>query len=69
MKSESTGKPERAESQRDSATKPRVARNELPWENVMESLTTLKGLRLGATTILRGHNPVGVERHVAPHPG
>src|SRR5712691_1654511 len=23
-----------AESQRDSATKPRVARNELPWENV-----------------------------------
>src|SRR5258708_40309779 len=23
----------RAESQRDSATKPRVARNELPWEN------------------------------------
>src|SRR5258708_35600311 len=46
-KSESAGKPllltrifecvaPSAESQRDSATKPRVARNELPWENARD---------------------------------
>src|SRR6266436_732547 len=33
------------ESQRDSATKPRVARNELPWDHAPGSTTTLKGLR------------------------
>src|SRR6266478_533370 len=32
------------ESQRDSATKPRVARNELPWDHAPGSTTTLKGL-------------------------
>src|SRR6185369_17444222 len=33
------------ESQGDSATKPRVARNELPWENASAAFSTLKGLR------------------------
>jgi hypothetical protein len=33
------------ESQRDSASKPRVARHELPWVNVVKLRSTLKGLR------------------------
>ena len=34
----------RKESQRDSVTQPRVARNELPWEIVPTNSSTLKGL-------------------------
>ena len=34
----------RGESQRDSASKPRVARNELPWESVVRMLPTPTGL-------------------------
>jgi hypothetical protein len=32
------------QSQRDCATKPRVARNELPWVNVQKELSTAQGL-------------------------
>src|SRR5258708_2165460 len=58
----------RAESQRDSATKPRVARNELPWDGPFNRTTTLKGLWPTATAAQRGHNPVGVVKHRPPLP-
>src|SRR6266851_5562886 len=57
-----------AESQRDSAKKPRVARNELPWDYASRSTTTLKGLRPTATAAQRGRNPVGVVKHRPPLP-
>src|SRR5437879_986064 len=48
----------RGESQRDYASKPRVARHELRWENVVRRLPTPTGLR--PVRRARGHNPVGV---------
>ena len=49
-----------AESQRDSAPKPRVARNELPWvRDVGESNPERVAARGGRKT-QPGHNPVGV---------
>ena len=48
-----------AESQRDSATKPRVARHELPWVVGAKPMSTPTGLRQpGCRT---GHNPFRVE--------
>ena len=53
-----------AESQRDSAIEPRVARHELPWEIAVERISTPKGLWLEAERERR--NPVGVETSVGP---
>src|SRR5712691_10526241 len=55
------------ESQRDSDSKPRVARNELPWENLVRTLQTPTGLWLRsphheATT------PLGLRVSRAPLP-
>ena len=47
------------ESQRDSASKPRVARNELPWVTGRAKSTTPTGLR-PAVNVHRSRNPVGV---------
>ena len=38
------------ESQRDSVVKPRVARNELPWKNLVKENSTPRGLRLEGWT-------------------
>jgi len=46
------------ESQRDSGSKPRVARHELPWENRAD-VANPNGVA-SVFLVLQGHNPVGV---------
>ena len=55
----------RAESQRDSAPKPRVASRELPWE---KRVMSAKWWGCGPM-VERGRNPVGVEDRMDANPG
>src|SRR5436189_3778898 len=48
------------ESQRDSATKPRVARDELPWVKVAGVSQPQTGLRPGCAAVAVGRNPFRV---------
>src|SRR3989454_369532 len=57
------------ESRRDSATKPRVARNELPWVSCLGTSQPQRGCGLMASVGGEGgHNPVGVEAWFARFP-
>ena len=59
-----TSSPRSDESQRDSAPKPRVARNEPPWVAVRQMSSTPTGLRPPCPN--EGRNPVGVDHRQAP---
>jgi hypothetical protein len=53
----------RRESQRDSVSEPKVARAELPWENVARSFTTPRGLWPGwlpPSPVTKAATPVGL---------
>src|SRR2546423_7723558 len=56
------------ESQRDSGSKPRVARNELPWEMVPKNVPTLKGL-WRCSSVVRGEAGAATLSGLnSPHP-
>ena len=56
------------ESQRDSGSKPRVARNELPWVNGKQIPQPQRGCDPKATRHPTGHNPFGVGARWRPLP-
>src|SRR5689334_2011425 len=58
-----------AESQRDSATKPRVARNELPWENARHIGDDPERVVADDNGNKPCRNPFGVVNHPSLSPG